>query len=123
MNPIQYHISIAELDARLLQAPKQEDETEEEFEQRLRESEGQNLFRILVQDGEAQQFQASSPYFDKTSEQQRWATLDQGLKQIKKAIVARERLKAKQPKKEKPALITDGVQQEMQRLNGRMRRN
>jgi len=116
---ILYHISVTELDAHKLQAPRQDDETEGEYEQRLRESKGKHFFRVLVQDGESQQFSVASPFFDKDSEQQKWTTLDQGFKQIKKAIVARERMKENQPKQEASALIINGVEQELRRLENR----
>lgn len=117
---INYTFQLTEMDAEPIQAPKQENEDEKEYTARLREAKGKHVFRVVVQDSDQQQFVSWSPYFDKHSEQQKWETMAQGMKGIKKAVVARERMKETMPKAEpKSALIVDGVELEMKRLSNR----
>jgi len=93
---INYTFNICECDAENLQAPQEPFEHEDDFLARLKAAEGKHFYRVIVQDAEQKQFTMESPYFDKTSDEQRFRTFDQGIKMVKKAMVMRERAKKKE---------------------------
>lgn len=117
-----YTFNICECDAETLQAEQQAGESDVEYRNRISDANGKHFFRVLVQDAEQKQFGLESPYFDKTSEHQKWNMLDQAMKMVKKAMVSRDRSKKDAPAPEvKCALITNGVEQEMRMLKKRSR--
>jgi len=93
---INYIFTIVELDAEQMQAPQDTFEHEDDFMARMRAARGKNFLRILVQDGADKQMQFESPYFDKASDEQRYSTLARGMKEAKRVIIGRDRMKRKE---------------------------
>lgn len=114
-----YSFNITECDAEALQSPQQNEESNAEYQARLESAKGKHFFRVIVQDEEAKQFNMASPYFDKDSDAQKWSVFDEGMKAVKKAIKASEKMKETTPKVEKSALITNGTEEAFKRLRGR----
>lgn len=119
---IHYTFDISEHDATTIQPGHMDGEKHEDFEARMRAAKGNNVFRILAI-CEGKQFGVWSPYFDKTSEQNKWSVFAKAMKEVKKIIIGRERMKSEQAKEpvKSSLLITDGVEEQMQQFRRRLR--
>lgn len=104
-----YKLDIQEHEAEPLVAPRQETESVEEHQERLRLAQGKNVIRVAVLDDEASSDDTActavlfSPYYDRHSLQQRFNMIAKTMKQAGKMMVGREKLK-----ETKPRLITLG---------------
>lgn len=99
-----YKIDIQELDCQLCVAPRQETETIEECEDRLRSIKGKMMLRLAFLDDEASTddkaaiMRSDSPFYDKGDAVQRASMLAEAMTQIGNVILAREKQKAAGPK-------------------------
>lgn len=108
---LDYALKVQELDAELHQAPKQEDETAEEHQDRVAASRGMNWFRVVIQDREFKQFVMDSPYFKIEDDQARWKSFAEAMAGIESAIRVKEAVV--EPEK---SLIVEGSEQDLKRL-------
>ncbi len=113
---IKYTFQIEEMDAEKHQAPKQDDEDNEEYADRLAASIGNHYFRVVVQESESKQFVMLSPYFEKDSSVQKWTVFNETMRGIEAAVKTVEKVeKNAEPSK----LILEGTEAAFNRLRAR----